>query len=389
MLLEAIGQPLDSRPSVTSSGWRCHRSDPITHDGCDKEHQPWTIASTIPTAPILVTGGTGTLGRLVVARLRDAGSRRPRAQPATAHEARGHRVRDRRPGHRRGDRRRGGGRRDHRPLRGQRQGRRGQGPAPGPGRVRRPGRGTWCTSRSSGPTGSRWPAAIDRAMFGYFGSKLAAERVVAESGLPWTTLRATQFHDLTLLTAQADGEAAGDPGPGRVPVPADRRRRGGGAARRAGAAARRPAWCPTSAGRGCTRWPTWSAATCAPRASAGRSCRSGCPARPPRVPGWREPGPGSGRRPPDLGGLPGRAGRPNDVIRWRVSGRSFGMSLSGAERSGFEWHGERQELGVRRDRLAASRGGCPATERAEAERRGVTLDERHGTPHIPVHCGAG
>jgi uncharacterized protein YbjT (DUF2867 family) len=28
---------------------------------------------------------------------------------------------------------------------------------------------------------------IDRAMFGYFESKLAAERIVAESGLPWTT----------------------------------------------------------------------------------------------------------------------------------------------------------------------------------------------------------
>jgi uncharacterized protein YbjT (DUF2867 family) len=37
-------------------------------------------------------------------------------------------------------------------------------------------------------------SGIDRAMFGYFGSKLAAERVVAGSGLPWTTLRATQFH---------------------------------------------------------------------------------------------------------------------------------------------------------------------------------------------------
>src|SRR6266566_4005119 len=45
-------------------------------------------------------------------------------------------------------------------------------------------------------------SGIDRAMFGYFGSKLAAERVVAESGLPWTTLRATQFHDLQLTVAQ-------------------------------------------------------------------------------------------------------------------------------------------------------------------------------------------
>jgi len=43
---------------------------------------------------------------------------------------------------------------------------------------------------------------VDRTMFGYFASKLAAERVVAESGLPWTTLRATQFHDLILMVAR-------------------------------------------------------------------------------------------------------------------------------------------------------------------------------------------
>jgi uncharacterized protein YbjT (DUF2867 family) len=45
-------------------------------------------------------------------------------------------------------------------------------------------------------------SGVDRAMFGYFESKLAAERAVADSGLPWTTLRATQFHDLMLTTAQ-------------------------------------------------------------------------------------------------------------------------------------------------------------------------------------------
>jgi len=45
-------------------------------------------------------------------------------------------------------------------------------------------------------------SGIDRAMFGYFGSKLAAEQVVAESGVPWTTLRATQFHDLLFKTVQ-------------------------------------------------------------------------------------------------------------------------------------------------------------------------------------------
>jgi uncharacterized protein YbjT (DUF2867 family) len=43
---------------------------------------------------------------------------------------------------------------------------------------------------------------VDRAMFGYFESKRETERVVADSGLPWTTLRATQFHDLILTVAR-------------------------------------------------------------------------------------------------------------------------------------------------------------------------------------------
>jgi uncharacterized protein YbjT (DUF2867 family) len=45
-------------------------------------------------------------------------------------------------------------------------------------------------------------SGIDRAMFGYFEAKLAAERIVAESGVPFTTLRATQFHDLILTVAR-------------------------------------------------------------------------------------------------------------------------------------------------------------------------------------------
>jgi uncharacterized protein YbjT (DUF2867 family) len=45
-------------------------------------------------------------------------------------------------------------------------------------------------------------SGIDRMMFGYFASKLAAERIVANSGLPWTTLRAAQFHDFILAAAQ-------------------------------------------------------------------------------------------------------------------------------------------------------------------------------------------
>lgn len=42
----------------------------------------------------------------------------------------------------------------------------------------------------------------DRPTFGYFASKLASERIVADSGLPWTILRATQFHDLILKVNQ-------------------------------------------------------------------------------------------------------------------------------------------------------------------------------------------
>jgi uncharacterized protein YbjT (DUF2867 family) len=40
---------------------------------------------------------------------------------------------------------------------------------------------------------------VDRVSFGFFRAKLEAERVVEESGLPWTVLRATEFHDLLLM----------------------------------------------------------------------------------------------------------------------------------------------------------------------------------------------
>ncbi|HVX46497.1 MAG TPA: NAD(P)-binding oxidoreductase [Mycobacteriales bacterium] len=45
-------------------------------------------------------------------------------------------------------------------------------------------------------------SGIDRALFGYFAAQLGTERVIAESGIPWTTLRATQFHDFVLNAAQ-------------------------------------------------------------------------------------------------------------------------------------------------------------------------------------------
>jgi uncharacterized protein YbjT (DUF2867 family) len=45
-------------------------------------------------------------------------------------------------------------------------------------------------------------SGLDRTMFAYFGSKLAAERVVSGSGVPWTTLRATEFYDTFMLMLQ-------------------------------------------------------------------------------------------------------------------------------------------------------------------------------------------
>jgi uncharacterized protein YbjT (DUF2867 family) len=59
-------------------------------------------------------------------------------------------------------------------------------------------------------------SGIDRAMFGYFAAKLAAERAVAESGIPWTTLRSTQFQDAILTTAQQMTKVPVVPVPTRV-----------------------------------------------------------------------------------------------------------------------------------------------------------------------------
>ena len=151
-------------------------------------------------APILVTGGTGTLGRQVVPRLRDAG-----------HEVRVLSRRHRQAGEGvevvTGDLDTGEGV---------------DAAVAGAGTV------VHCAGSSKGDEGkaeylvraaARAGAArqlvfisvvgadrvpqtgrLDRAMFGYFGSKLGAERAIAGSGLPWTTLRATQFHSLAFLT---------------------------------------------------------------------------------------------------------------------------------------------------------------------------------------------
>ncbi|MFI6296255.1 SDR family oxidoreductase [Nonomuraea sp. NPDC050790] len=54
----------------------------------------------------------------------------------------------------------------------------------------------------------------DRVPLGWFRNKLAAERAVTGSGIPWTILRAAQFHDLALRTARAMAKLPVVPVPG-------------------------------------------------------------------------------------------------------------------------------------------------------------------------------
>jgi uncharacterized protein YbjT (DUF2867 family) len=54
----------------------------------------------------------------------------------------------------------------------------------------------------------------DRVPLGYLKSELGAEQAVADSGLPWTTLRAAQFHDLVLTMVQKMAKLPVIPVPG-------------------------------------------------------------------------------------------------------------------------------------------------------------------------------
>ncbi|MFE7317703.1 SDR family oxidoreductase [Streptomyces sp. NPDC057555] len=54
---------------------------------------------------------------------------------------------------------------------------------------------------------------VDRIPLGYYRAKLAVERLVAESGIGWTVLRTTQFHDLLLGMVKAGARSP------VVPVP--------------------------------------------------------------------------------------------------------------------------------------------------------------------------
>jgi uncharacterized protein YbjT (DUF2867 family) len=66
--------------------------------------------------------------------------------------------------------------------------------------------------------------AADRIPMGYFRAKAGAERAVADSGVPWTTLRAAQFHDLVLTVLRAMARLPVLPVPGAVRIqPVDSR----------------------------------------------------------------------------------------------------------------------------------------------------------------------
>jgi len=153
------------------------------------------------TSPILVTGGTGTLGQLIVPRLRDAGcdvrvlSRRRRdagdgIEFMIGDLATGEGIERAVDGAETIVHCAGSAKGDDEKAR---------------NLVQAAARaGTAHLVYMSVVGADRIPvvSGADRAMFGYFGAKLAAERMVADSGLPWTTLRATQFHDALLMTAR-------------------------------------------------------------------------------------------------------------------------------------------------------------------------------------------
>jgi uncharacterized protein YbjT (DUF2867 family) len=155
------------------------------------------------TSPILVTGGTGTLGRLVVRRLRDAGSN-VRVLSRHSHES-GDGIE-----FMRGDLATGEG------IEAAVDGVKTIVHCAGSPKGDEDKARNLVRAASRGVPGAphlvyisvvgaeRIPVVsrVDRAMFGYFASKRAAEKIIEDSGLPWTTLRATQFHDTMLAVVQ-------------------------------------------------------------------------------------------------------------------------------------------------------------------------------------------
>jgi len=74
---------------------------------------------------------------------------------------------------------------------------------------RRPRHDVEQTRRLLLATGGRRPhvvyisiVGVDKIPFGYYKAKLECEDLIEDSGLPWTVLRTTQFHDLALFFLQ-------------------------------------------------------------------------------------------------------------------------------------------------------------------------------------------
>lgn len=116
---------------------------------------------------------------------------------------------------------------------------------------------------------------VDRVPIPYYRAKLACERVVRESGLGWTVLRATQFHDLLLRIFDVSARLPVFPVPGGAWVqPVDVREV---AARVAELVGEGPAgYAPEVGGRGCGRTGSWPRPTCGRRVGVGCCCRCGC-----------------------------------------------------------------------------------------------------------------
>ncbi len=156
------------------------------------------------TSPILVTGGTGTLGRQVVPRLREAGRDvRVLSRKSHEHEDGVEYVT--------GDLLKGYGT---------------EAAVDGTetilhlaGGPKGDDEATQNLVRAASRVGARHMVYIsvigsDRVPLGYFRSKLAAERAVADSGIPWTTLRAAQFHDAMLTVVRGMSKLPVIPVPG-------------------------------------------------------------------------------------------------------------------------------------------------------------------------------
>ncbi|MEV6978128.1 NAD(P)H-binding protein [Kitasatospora sp. NPDC093806] len=162
-----------------------------------------------PTAPVLVTGGTGTLGAHVLPLLRAAGrevrvlTRNPRPAADGVHYVAGDLL----------------------------QGENGEGVDAALDGVQvvlhlagdakhdeQTTRNLVAAAKRAGVRHLVYISVIaaDEVPLGYFRAKHAAERIVAGSGVPFTTLRAAQFHDLALKTAAAMAKLPVVPAPGAV-----------------------------------------------------------------------------------------------------------------------------------------------------------------------------